>query len=480
MSRDPTSRSTLGEWTIIPEANELRHSSGRRERLEARAMDVLVLLHRRVGSVITVDEILDAVWDGRAVTSHSVAIVVSDLRKALGDDARDPRYIETIPKRGYRLLAAAPPTARPRRSRQVAIWLAAVAGLMVMFAVAGFVLDPAPWSETPASATTASPTETEALELEPTDLERLFLARQLWSRRDHDDVLESLRILSELVEDNPRSARAHSALAIIYAHKSGQHLGLPALDTFREAQRHLDRALALDDELAEAHVGQALLDFFRDHQPEKALSALDRAVSLDPESALAWQSRAMVASALGRHDESLDSLERAATIDPVSASIAWDRVWFLYLAGLPEEGQAAIDQAMEAGGRDWLYEALIADALGDDLRALEIWLERIEGRGFALADPQRILDLATSSSTAAYAELVRQSASLPADHDSPGVQAFWRLESGDTAAAVETLVEAPPSRNHWMILWLHEIPAFDSLRGREEIETLIARTSVIR
>ena len=93
----------LGEWTVEENANLLFQSDAR-VRIEKRVMAVLIELIAANGAVVTKDALLKAVWQGAIVSDHSVANAVSDLRRALGDDRRNPRYIETIPKRGYRLL----------------------------------------------------------------------------------------------------------------------------------------------------------------------------------------------------------------------------------------------------------------------------------------------------------------------------------------------------------------------------------------
>src|SRR6185436_1975043 len=90
--------------------------------LEPKAFDLLVLLLERAGQVVTKQEILDTVWRQTAVTDNAMTRIVAHLRKALGDDARYARYIETIPTRGYRWLAPAErreegwPPARPVRA----------------------------------------------------------------------------------------------------------------------------------------------------------------------------------------------------------------------------------------------------------------------------------------------------------------------------------------------------------------------------
>lgn len=116
-------RYTIGDWTFEPDANELRRD-GERRRLEHRAALTLELLCRRPGEIVTPEEILAEVWNGRAISPNSVPVVISDLRQALEDDARRPRYIETVAKRGYRLMVQRPaeqPTPPPRRHVRLAV-----------------------------------------------------------------------------------------------------------------------------------------------------------------------------------------------------------------------------------------------------------------------------------------------------------------------------------------------------------------------
>jgi len=132
---------SIGDWSFEPEANELRRGDERR-RLEHRAARTLELLCSRAGEVITPDDILAQVWKGRAISANSVPVVISDLRQALEDDARRPRYIETVAKRGYRLMVeppAEPATAsRPNRLRPMIIALGALALVVTALAWAVF------------------------------------------------------------------------------------------------------------------------------------------------------------------------------------------------------------------------------------------------------------------------------------------------------------------------------------------------------
>src|SRR6185295_5637713 len=102
----------IGEWTACSDTDTLSSANAQRK-LERRAMETLVALAERAGEVVKKDELIAAVWGRIAVSDHSVAMVISQLRRALGDDARAPRYIETITKRGYRMIAACEPLREP-------------------------------------------------------------------------------------------------------------------------------------------------------------------------------------------------------------------------------------------------------------------------------------------------------------------------------------------------------------------------------
>jgi DNA-binding winged helix-turn-helix (wHTH) protein len=95
-------RHQIGGWEFSPATGELRRRTDVR-RLEPRAAKALELLFETKGEVVSQEQLIAHVWGGRALSDNSVAVVIGQLRKALDDDAREPRIIETIPKRGYRL-----------------------------------------------------------------------------------------------------------------------------------------------------------------------------------------------------------------------------------------------------------------------------------------------------------------------------------------------------------------------------------------
>ena len=93
----------LGDWLVEPRLNRLS-LAGVTVQLELKAMDVLLCLVEHAGELVTKADLVDAVWQTEFVSDNTLANYVAVLRSAFGDDAHEPRYIETIRKRGYRSL----------------------------------------------------------------------------------------------------------------------------------------------------------------------------------------------------------------------------------------------------------------------------------------------------------------------------------------------------------------------------------------
>jgi DNA-binding winged helix-turn-helix (wHTH) protein/TolB-like protein len=95
----------FGAWLVEPERNRVSSDADERH-LEPLSMTVLAYLLEHSGEVVSAERLLEVGWSGRVVESNAVPRVINEIRRALDDDSKHPRYIETIRKRGYR--AAAP------------------------------------------------------------------------------------------------------------------------------------------------------------------------------------------------------------------------------------------------------------------------------------------------------------------------------------------------------------------------------------
>jgi transcriptional activator of cad operon len=100
----------VGEWRVDPALSQL--SKGQEiVKVEARTMRLLLYLAQRSGEVVSVEELLNQVWAGVVVTPDSVYQAIASLRRLLGDDPKQPRYIATLQRMGYRLVADVTPCA---------------------------------------------------------------------------------------------------------------------------------------------------------------------------------------------------------------------------------------------------------------------------------------------------------------------------------------------------------------------------------
>lgn len=98
----------IGAWRVDPALDEISRD-GETVKLEPRAMKVLLCLAEHAGQVVSVDQLLDAVWKDVVVTPDSVYQAVAGLRRALGDTSKEPAYIANVLRRGYRLVASVTP-----------------------------------------------------------------------------------------------------------------------------------------------------------------------------------------------------------------------------------------------------------------------------------------------------------------------------------------------------------------------------------
>jgi TolB-like protein/DNA-binding winged helix-turn-helix (wHTH) protein len=98
----------VGAWCVNPTSGQISRE-GETVRVEARTMRLLLCLAEHAGDVVGIDELLEQVWPGVIVTQDSVYQAIASLRRQLGDDAKEPTYIATVPRLGYRMVATVRP-----------------------------------------------------------------------------------------------------------------------------------------------------------------------------------------------------------------------------------------------------------------------------------------------------------------------------------------------------------------------------------
>src|SRR5437899_2095684 len=145
----------LGAWMVQPSLNTVSRN-GKTTRLEPKMMEVLVCLAEHTGEVVPKGKLLQAVWPDTFVSDDVLKRSVSELRRVFGDDAHESRIIETIPKRGYRLVLDVKPanghgpahvassqtaeTELPSTRAAIRKWRISLSGIGIVVPVCGLLL----------------------------------------------------------------------------------------------------------------------------------------------------------------------------------------------------------------------------------------------------------------------------------------------------------------------------------------------------
>lgn len=338
----------LGTMAFDLDTHELS-KAGRTIHLAAQPARLLALLVARAPALVTHAEIRTELWgDTHVEFDAAVHACISQIRTALGDSARSPRFIETVPRRGYRCLldqrpgapsdfrTDAPPSVRPEvgshrgiRGRRTPVTLAAV----TLMAVIGGVL----WSVGRAAHLPAS---------------RSLAAMQKFERgmsgladAGPAELLSRVSHFETAIGSDPQFAAAYAGLA-----QAKLLLGMYRVESpqiaYAAAKSAAATSLRLDPRLAQAHAafGTAVLLFEWDWR--LAREHLRRAIVLDPRSVPAqlWWSRYL--SAAGEHASAITAARRAVALAPGSPSAITQLGIAHYYAGRLDAARAACAEAV--------------------------------------------------------------------------------------------------------------------------------------
>lgn len=313
-------------------------------RVPMKTVEVLLALFDRRGEILTKDELMRVVWPDSIVEEANLSVHVALLRKTLGLSAP----IETIPKRGYRLLAeAAPPpreTAVARSARE-----AVLRGRYFWNKLTRTALDRA--AEAFGAALAADPGSGEAA----SGLCDTCLMRGLFGfDPDRQVFTRALRHGEQAVRLFPDSAEAQASLAFA---------ALFDRFDFRSAETALNRALALAPTRVEPHLWSALFHALRGNTL-KAISAAREAQALDPISPKAVVGSGFHLYLSQQYDPDLDPLLRALELEPEFAAAHWALGLACDRLGEFERAEQAHRAAVLHSGGSPTMESNLARSLG--------------------------------------------------------------------------------------------------------------------
>jgi DNA-binding winged helix-turn-helix (wHTH) protein/Tfp pilus assembly protein PilF len=336
----PTYR--FGPFELDAANRELRRE-GAVVKLAPQPFTVLLALVSHAGALVSRDDLRDAVWGADHFVDFNAGLnfCMGQVRAVLGDEAASPTYVATVPRLGYRFVAAvevvrAPPSAPPpavaRGSRGRWAWGAASAVALMAASAAALTLRaaPRPAAAPPPSLAALAQYERGALGLDDAGPEELRTR---------------VRRFEEAVQADPSYARAYAALAqakLLMADYRAE----PPQSAYAHAKVAAARALEIDPALPEAHAvyAAALMSFEWDWPGAQAHFQKALQGGGGDARVLHWYSRYLVAR--GRAAEALEAATRAAALDPRSARAQANLGLVAFYAGRNAEAVTACEHAV--------------------------------------------------------------------------------------------------------------------------------------
>lgn len=341
----------VGDWRADARTGELQNGD-QVERLEPRTMELLRLLADHAGEVLSRERIMDAVWPNVVVADDALARAMFKLRRALGDDARAAHYIETLPKRGYRLIApvedlasaacddsvgalpaaagSAIPTRKisPYRNRWRGVAILALAAIATAI---GLALSPGDRHEPP-----AAPTSNDTALIERADD---FYYR--YSRSDNEAAVE---LYERILTREPDNVAALRGLANALTQRLIRWPTMPSGSS--ETHSTLTASLA-DGHMLEPSAQRIL---------ERAELLARRAIALDPGDSLSQRALGLVLAAQSRFDEAIEAYRQAVRLDADAWGALINLSEALDLTGRRQESTLAMIEAHAAMTRRYADE----------------------------------------------------------------------------------------------------------------------------
>ena len=493
----------FGTFELDGDARELRRH-GRLVHLTGQPLKALELLVSRPGEIVSRDELRRHIWgDSRFVDfDRGLNFCIATIRTALADSARSPRFIETIPRRGYRFigevritetptLPSGPPTShlrqgyggqadfrhptshlrqgyggqadlRPPTSVLRRRWaIAAVLPLLLM--------------QGPSATRAHTRVTTTRDALSAFERGMADLADGVDGRR------RSIYRFREATRLDPRFAEAHYALADVYLDLAAARVLSPTA-ALAQARDEALRALALED-IADTRIVLGIVRLVHDWDWSGAGRELVRSLEAEPNSDGALVAYARYLSAAGDAPAAIATIDRAEAISPSCDLLLWESALIRYRAGRGDEALEKVRLAAEYGpprGMDadqwesrtkWL--ALLIHA---QQRRWPLAAEDADAIA-ALSEERPAIDRSGRDPRASVLAFVRASADRASRQTAASLRPMWIATlyaiAGDDEAALTWLERAARERDTEVLFGLRN-PAFDDLRQRERFRRLLA------
>jgi serine/threonine-protein kinase len=308
---------------------------------------------------------------------------------------------------------------------------------------------------------------------------RLYLqGRFAWDRRTAEAVAEAIRLFEAAIVEDPEYALAYTGLSDAYA-LHVDYSGLPVIEGYRRAREMAEKALALDEGLAEAHASLAWVRFIHDWDWAGAFHQFRRSIELNPAYATAHQWYAFPLIALGRIAEGVAEARLARELDPASVAIRRTLGFAYYYARRYDEAAEYLRRAVALNptaeethrvlGRVYLASGELDRAEAAFREALAAQPDSTSATGLLGATLARL-----GREREARAALEALEARAARGYVSPVPFGYLAVALGEKTAALDAIDRAIAERRGWPV-YLNVDPLLDPLRGEPRFRELLRR-----
>jgi DNA-binding winged helix-turn-helix (wHTH) protein/Flp pilus assembly protein TadD len=480
---DPTERLLLRDGEAVP--------------VTPKAFDTLLALVDRRGRLVEKSELMTAVWEDAFVEEGNIAVTVSMLRKALGDENKDPTYIQTIPKRGYRFICEVHEVAKsdpdmapsndspsvsaklPRASPKVGISILALScvAITIVF-VHTRINQKIAWKQEPVAQSMPGGRETTIQKHLPNS--RVYQAylegRYFWNKRTDESLRRSVEYFQRATIEDPQYAPAFAGLADSYTLLASFGVE-PASQAYPNAKVAALKALELDPSLAEAHTSLGMVSFYYEWNWQNAENEFRRSIELDPNYPLAHAWYALDLAAMGRLEESIAQVQRAAELDDLSLSINTELGRVYYCSRQYDRAIAAYRKAIDLDPQFARAHTRLGVTYAAQRHFADAVREFKQARSLSGPDPylDGLLGFAQAfSGNARAARVLQEELTERSKHEYVPAFSMALISIGlrDRDQAFEWLSKSYQDRSTYMV-WVRTDPLLDSVRSDPRFSVLL-------
>ena len=453
-------------WTVNRVSGEIARN-GNTSRLTQQPLRVLLELADHAGAIVTREQLVKTLWPAGMVDfDNGLNVAIRKLRVALDDVGDTPRYIETLPRIGYRFIGSPGTQPEPVIAAILKLPPRAWIALALTLAALGLAIAGAWWWTLGSNGSKFAATAAHEPSIRARELYLAGIHQR--SRRDIN-VLSARALAAEKFEaalkEDPNYPQAWAALAASLS--AAVHTQtIPPADGVPKARAAAQRAIELDDKIAEGHVSLGEIYLKHDRNFAAAKKEFDRALELDDHSSRAWHHVAIWHADMGHIDEALAALRHARELEPMTLQWSSNYARMLYSARRYDEAIEFLKPLVAANpnldpAHSVLAWALIAtgDLAGaeEQLRLVGVPAINQSDMGFLYAKYGRRDD--------ALREIERLEARGREGYGVAYERTIIYVALGELDRGCESLARAVDDHSV-MLGWMRLDPRLDPLRGR--------------